>query len=100
MMVIILKFVRIKILNIAEEKVKSLVIGFVNKNGSPLKMENMVARKLAVAAMKNYVLATTKMSIIVKVTYDIMVKLFADLNGLFRILVNTDAKSLVICARL
>ena len=99
-MVILLKFVRIKIQNTVKEKVKSLEIGFVNKNGSPLKMENMVARKLAVAAMKNYVLATTEMSIIVKVMYDIMVKLFADLNGLFRILVNTDAKSLVICARL
>ena len=99
-MIILLKFVRIKIQNTVKEKVKYLVIGFVNKNGSPLKMENMVARKLAVAAMKNYVLAMTEMSIIVKVMYDIMVKLSADLNGLFPILVNTDAKSLVICARL
>ena len=99
-MVIFLKFVKTKIQNIAKEKVKSLVIEFVNKNGSPLKLENMVARKLAIAVMKNHVLATTEMSIIVKVMYDIMVKRFADLNGLFRILVNTDAKSLVICARL
>ena len=99
-MIILLKFVRIKIQNTVKEKVKYLVIGFVNKNGSPLKMENMVARKLAVAAMKNHVLATTEMSIIVKVMYDIMVKLSADLNGLFPILVNTDVKILVKCARL
>ena len=91
---------KIKILNIAKEKVKSLVIGFVNKNGSPLKMESMVAKKLATAAMKNHALATTEMNIIVKVMYDIMVKLSADLNGLFPILVNTDAKILVKCARL
>ena len=89
-----------KIQNIVKGKVKSLVIGCVNKNGSPLKLENMVARKLVIAAMKNYALATTEMSIIVRVMYAIMAKLFADLSGLFRILVNTDAKILVICAKL
>lgn len=78
-------------------KVKSWVIGFVNKTGSPLKMENMVARKHAIAATRNHVLATIEMSIIAKVMCGIMAKLFVDLNGSFRISENMDARSLVIC---
>ena len=83
-----------------KERVRFLVIGCVNKTGLLLEMENMDARKLAVVATKKNAHATTGMNIIVKAMCFIMVKLFVDLNGLFRILENMAVNSLVISANM
>ena len=66
---------------------------FVNKSGSPPRMENMAAKKLAIVVMGYPVRVMIEMSIIVKPTFIITEWHFVPLSGFSPISANMDVKN-------
>ena len=93
-----LKVAKIRTLKIVKKKVKYLEIGFVNKTGLLIERENTHAKRLAIAAMEDLVIATTETRITARPIPVFMENLFAHLNGLYRILKNMDARNHVVFA--